>query len=86
MFQEIKIRFKCTLEIIYTWSIFTVSTKADYTVCHKAHPDTFKGENAFSKSPDHGTDLKFNNSKVILSDDETLGKYRLHITRTVSAS
>lgn len=49
MFQEIKIRFKCTLEIIYTWSIFTVSTKADYTVCHKAHPDTFKGENAFSK-------------------------------------
>lgn len=86
MFQKIKIRFKCTLEIKYTWSIFTVSTKADHIMCYKAHPDTFKGENAFSKSSDHGTDLKFNNSKVILSDDETLRKYRLHITRTVSAS
>lgn len=86
MFQKIKTRFKWTLEIIYTWPIFTASTKADHIVCHKAHPDTFKGETAFSKSSDRGTDLKCNNSKVILSDVETLGKYRLHITRTVSAS
>lgn len=86
MFQEIEIRFKWTLEIIYTWPIFTVYTKADHTGCHKAHSDKFKGENEFSKSSDHGTDLKFNNSKVILSDDETFGKYRLHITRTVRAS
>ena len=63
-----------------------MSTKADHIVCHKAHLNTFKGETAFSKSSDRGTDLKFHNSKVILSDIETLGKYKLHITRTVSAS
>ena len=68
MFQKIKIRFKWTLDIICTWPIFTVSTKSDHIVCHKAHLYTFKGETAFSKSSDHGTDLKFNNSKIILSD------------------